>query len=170
LASTNISTLVVIASKFFCQEKSMGIQFCSSALISVCGKNKNESELDERILPNYFKHIAHAISLKQVNHYYQLYLSKSFRQYDHGKGNLQKYNQSKPPEYDLKSVKAEIYLYAGGCDAVVAVKDFEHLRDELSNVKKYKILLNYNHCDFNYGKNTRSDLFEEIIKAINFEE
>jgi lysosomal acid lipase/cholesteryl ester hydrolase len=147
----------------------MSFGICTASMSYLCGVNKNGSEMDERILPDYLKHIAHAVSLKQPNHYFQLYSHGGFQQYDCGLGNMLKYNQSTPPKYDLNKVKAPIYIYAGGCDMLVSQHDIENLKEILPNVRKYRVLSNYNHCDFNYGKNSRSILFEGILKSMNLE-
>jgi lysosomal acid lipase/cholesteryl ester hydrolase len=138
-------------------------------MTAICGQNIGEVQLDARILPDYMKHIAHQISIKQVNHYFQLYSSGKFRQYDYQSNNLKRYNSSLPPDYKLRNVKAEIYIYSGGCDGLVSELDIENLRERLPNVKGYRSIRNFNHCDFNYGKNTRSILFEDIVKAMDTE-
>lgn len=79
------------------------------------------------------------------------------------------YNSSAPPSYNLNNVKAPMYIYSGSCDLMVAETDIEHLKEVLPNVKVYKSFKNFNHCDFNYGKNTRALLFEDILKAMNGE-
>jgi pimeloyl-ACP methyl ester carboxylesterase len=79
------------------------------------------------------------------------------------------YNQSKPPDYDLKLVLAPIYIYAGRLDTVVAEKDVEHLRDVLPNVKKYQVFPNYEHSDLVLANTSRSDVYEGIIAAMNWE-
>ena len=94
-----------------------------------------------------------------------MHLSGKFRQYDYQDKNPNFYNTSQPPEYNLKNVKSPIYLYSGECDALISEIDVRHLKEVLSNVKLHRSVKNYNHCDFNYGKNSRSILFMDILKA-----
>jgi lysosomal acid lipase/cholesteryl ester hydrolase len=110
-----------------------------------------------------------ASSLKQQIHFFQLSKSGRFQQFDYYDKNMEIYNQSKPPDYDLKLVLAPIYIYAGRLDALVAEKDVEHLRDVLPNVKKYQVLPTYDHTDFIFGKTSRSDVYEGMMKAMNSE-
>lgn len=142
---------------------------CGATLSMICGQNKNGLELDTQVLPDFLQHIAHAVSIKQMNHYLQLYSSGKFQQYDYKERNVKIYNSTHPPSYNLSRVEIPIYLYSGGCDLMVAERDVERLKESLANVPKYQVVRNYNHCDFNYGKNSRSLLYEDIVKAINIE-
>lgn len=142
---------------------------CEASLSFIFGQNKDGLELDTRILPEYLKHISHAVSIKQFNHYSQLYTSGKFRQYDYFEGNRKAYNSSLPPDYKLDNVKAPIYLYSGSCDAIISERDVEHLNEVLPNVRKYRSFKNFNHGDFVYGKNARSILYNEMVKTINSE-
>ena len=152
-----------------CQQTSPTIGLCESTITVICGSNTGELQLDTRILADYIKHIAHTVSIKQVNHFFQLHSSGKFRQYDYQQGNQKIYNSSSPPDYNLSNVKAPTYLYSGRCDALVSELDVQTLRELLPNVKKYKSIRNYNHCDFNYGKNSREVLFHDIVKTMNSE-
>lgn len=60
-----------------------------------------------------------------------------------------------------------IYIYSGSCDALVSEIDAKNLSQTLSNMKKYKNFGNFNHCDFTYGINTRSMLYEDIMMAMD---
>lgn len=152
-----------------CQQKSPAMGLCEATMSVICGYNTGELQLDTRILPEYVKHVAHTVSIKQINHYLQLLSSGKFRQYDYQNSNQKIYNANSPPEYNLSNVKAPTYLYSGSCDALVSELDVQSLREHLPNVKKYKSIRNYNHCDFNYGKNSREILFDELIRTMNAE-
>jgi lysosomal acid lipase/cholesteryl ester hydrolase len=153
--------------KLMCQQKSPTLNLCEGTLTALCGQNKDEVQIDIRILPDYLKHIAHSVSIKQINHYFQLYSSGTFRQYDYRDKNRKIYNSSTPPDYNLNNVKVPTYIYSGGSDMIVSEIDVENLRELLPNVKTHRSIRNFNHCDFNYGKNTRSILFNDIVKAMN---
>lgn len=139
---------------------------CSKTMNFICGFNKGEEELDPRILPTYFDHVAHSISIKQILHYIQLSKSGTFSRFDYGSKNVQFYNSTSPPQYPLQNVKTPTFIYAGSCDMIVSERDIEHLSEVLPNVKKYKVFKNFNHCDFMYGKNSRPLLFNDILKAM----
>lgn len=152
-----------------CAANSPATGVCIAALSEICGRNSGELELDIRILPTHLQYTSHAFSLKQLNHYLQLQASGKFRQYDYGQSNQQVYGSPSPPDYNLANVVAAVYVYSGGCDGLVAEGDIQRLTTVLPNVKNYRSLKNYNHCDFNYGKNARTQVFTDMVQAINGE-
>ena len=55
----------------------------------------------------------------QAQHYIQLTKSGKFEQFDYGDKNLKYYGSKTPPQYDLKKVTANIYLYHAAEDRLV---------------------------------------------------
>lgn len=153
----------------WCQQNSPILAMCAASVMAMCGHNKGEMELDTKVLPNLLKHMSHFASARQVEHFLQGYQSGVFRQYDFERKNMKVYNSSTPPLYNLKNIKAPTYVYSASCDLLVSERDIEHLREVLPNVRSYKSFKNYNHCDFNYGKNSRSVYQNDILKAMNSE-
>lgn len=141
--------------------------FCKFLLSAICGWNKNGPEADSRIFPKSGGRLVHSVSTKQILHYFQCYIREKFSQYDYGDRNMEIYNASQPPDYPLELIKTPVFLYAGLCDTIVAEGDVDLLSEVLPNVKKYKKIENYNHCDFSVGKNSRPILFNEILEAMN---
>lgn len=45
-------------------------------------------------------------------------------------------------------------------------KDVEHLKRLLPNLGQYRLISNFNHIDFTYGRNTRKLVYNDIVKAI----
>lgn len=168
-AKTKITTYAEMWNRLLCQETSPAMGLCAASITMLCGQNKNHTEIDVRILPDYLKNMAHAVSIKQFTHFIQLVASGSFRQYDYHGKNRQIYNAPFPPDYKLDNIIAPVYLYSGGSDAIISERDIEHLKEALQNVQKYRSIKNFNHCDFNYGLNTRFILFNDILKAMNNE-
>lgn len=169
-ASTKLGRRIDSWLLFLCQQNSPVTSICQAILPAFCGFNKGELEFDLRILPTYMSHMSHSISLKQLNHYFQLYSSGRFRQYDYQERNRKVYNSSEPPDYKLKNFIVPTYIYSGGCDTLVAQTDIEHLKDVLPNVRKYRNFENFNHCDFNYATNSRKILYYDMLQAINLEQ
>lgn len=61
----------------------------------------------------------------QLIHYAQEIKSNKFRQYDLGLlGNLKKYGQISPPNYNIKKIVAPVALYYASNDDLSAVKVF----------------------------------------------
>ena len=129
--------------------------------------SKNDAEIDPKVLEIVVEYWSHTMSIKQPIHYKQIYLSKKFRQFDYGEENMKFYNSSSPPEYNISNIKVPSYLYSGLLDTLVDVKDVDYLESLLPNVKLHKRLPNYSHVDFNYGKNSRKDIFDQILKTMN---
>jgi pimeloyl-ACP methyl ester carboxylesterase len=144
--------------------------FCKSGYFLILGKNVDGEEADWRIFQNIHKFLSSTVSVKQLVHFSQLYRNNSFRQFDYGEdANRRIYKSSSPPNYNLKSIKTPVYLYAGEQDATVSVVDIEHLNAELKSVVKFKKIPNYNHGDIIFGKNAKKDIFNGIIEEFNKE-
>lgn len=58
--------------------------------------------------------------MKQLVHFMQLMSSGKFRKFDYNKMNIKFYNTTVPPEYNITSIKAPIYLYHAEEDALVS--------------------------------------------------
>lgn len=86
--------------------------------------------------------------------------------FDYGKDNVKVYRSAKPLNYPLEKIVAPVFIYAGACDLLVSEIDLKDLSKALPNVKKFKVLKNYNHCDFLFGKNTKRILFDGIIRSM----
>lgn len=167
ISRSQIVKFIEPVNSFLCQPNSLMLDVCTNIISMVCGKNDNGTEIDTKVIPLLTKYISHAISTKQIHHYIQLYQSGKFQHYNYQSDNKMIYNQTFPPEYPLKKVNASIYLYSGVNDLLVAEKDIDRLREVLPNVIRYKSIKNYNHCDYQYGRNSRKVLFHSILKYIN---
>lgn len=76
------------------------------------------------------------------------------------------YNSTQPPEYDLSRIKVPVHIYAGPRDLIVGVKDVRKLVSHLPNAKEFKIIKNYGHLDFTYGKNARKYVYYDILRSM----
>lgn len=145
--------------------------YCRHAMSAICGGNLVGPESDSRFLAGGLAKLTHSVSIKQLLHYLQSYISQKFSQYDYGEDrNMELYNTSKPPEYPLENIKTPVFIYAGLNDLVVAERDLDYLSGILPNVKKFKKIFNYNHCDFALAKTSREIVFNEILEAMNAED
>ncbi|KAG5669636.1 hypothetical protein PVAND_017520 [Polypedilum vanderplanki] len=150
----------------FCHTDLITIEFCKFVYKLVCGFNENGTETDMNNMALMMRLLPRAVSLKQIVHFSQLLHTERFLHYNYGEKNIEIYGQNEPPEYDLRNVQIRIYIYAGKNDLLINLKDLEHFRDILPNVKRFKVLENYNHCDFNYGINSKKLVYDFIIKSI----
>lgn len=156
-----------VAGEAVCQQSLPTLSLCRFFLFSFCGFNKLGIETDVIVHRNFMKCFSHSVGCKQTNHFYQQMVDGSFRQYDYYEDNYRYYRTLTPPEYDLKQIKVPVYLYSGSCDAVVPESGVLKLKELLSNVRKHKSFENYNHCDFNYGINSKKLLFNDIVSEMN---
>lgn len=157
--------------EFFCPNLSNGkpnfrADICNALISIICGFNKQEQQLDRRILTNFLKYYSHSVSLKEFLHLFQHYKKDNFTMFDYGRQNFKVYGSKTPPNYPLENIKAPVFIYAGSCDAIISEIDLKHLSEALPNVKKFKVLENYNHCDFVFGKNSKKFLFNGIIRSM----
>lgn len=59
------------------------------------------------------------VSMKQLNHFMQLYKSGEFHQYDYEGQNHYHYGTLTPPKYSLENVISPVYLYHAEQDMLV---------------------------------------------------
>lgn len=158
--------MIVDTFKTLCKENSTTVFICEMIYYSICGVNKEGLEMDPKILTVLFPHLSNTGSGKQFDHFFQLIKSGEFRQFDYHENNSRVYNSSKPPLYKLANVKAPTFLYSADCDVLVSEKDVDDLEKVLPNVRSRKSFKNYNHCDFNYGKNSPSLFYKPVLNVM----
>lgn len=152
-----------------CTDNSLTMETCRTFYRLFCGTNKERVETDLKLTKKHWKFLSTTLSMKQIIHFGQLLQSGKFRRFDYDDKNMPVYGSLRPPDYKLKNVKASVFMYAGGCDAVVAMSDIEHLKSSLPNVKLFKKLKNYNHVDLIYGKYAKEDIYNDMIIATDKE-
>jgi len=96
-------------------------------------------------------------STLNVLHWKQMTVETSyiFKMYDYGtKGNLQNYNQSSPPIFNLSNITFPVHLFVGEYDKLADMADATQLKNDLTgspNVTYW--LYPYTHGTFLLGKN-----------------
>ncbi|XP_041979238.1 lipase 1-like [Aricia agestis] len=125
-------------------------------------------ELGPDFFPTVVRHYPTSTSRKNLLHSALLSLRKSFSQYDYGPLNLDLYNSTRPPRYELRNVAMPIALLVGQNDGLSAVKDVEALRDSLPNVVEYVVLPyeRFNHVDAVWGRHMNKYLFPYIDRVL----
>jgi lysosomal acid lipase/cholesteryl ester hydrolase len=88
--------------------------------------------------------------------------------YDYGteKENLEHYNQTTAPSYDLTKVSVPTALYSGGNDWLADPIDVDVLRKLLPNIVEDYAIETYNHMDLVWGINTKTMLYNRILDLI----
>ncbi|XP_023948442.1 lipase 1-like [Bicyclus anynana] len=146
-------------------KKSYG--FCAHGIFfAIAGSDPEEMESD--FLPTVVAHYPTGTSKKNAVHVSQIGLKKKFSTYDYEWRNMDIYNSTTPPEYDLSKVTMRVALLAGRNDQISTLKDVELLKNKLPNVVEYKVINHkkFNHMDAVWGRNMYKYLFPEILKVL----
>lgn len=77
LSSAQIVKYVQNLSGMFCIPNTPMFSMCTNVLLMIGGYNTNGTEYDPKVVPIIVKHIASAVSTKQIHHFLQLYQVKS---------------------------------------------------------------------------------------------
>lgn len=108
-------------------------------------------------------------SMNQVLHYMQLIKTGHFQKFSYGwLQNYFMYDQTSPPDYNLKNAVAPVAIYYGKTDLFTVVEDVEKLIAELPNVVKSYLVPTekFNHVDFIFGNDAPAQLYDEVVKTI----
>ncbi|XP_075389689.1 lipase member N [Tenrec ecaudatus] len=145
-----------------CSDKILWV-ICSEFLSLWAGsnqKNMNMSRLDV-----YISHTPTGSSVQNLLHIKQMYRADEFRAYDWGSEdeNMHHYNQSRPPLYDLTAMKVPTAIWAGGQDVLVTPKDVSRILPQIRNLIYFKLLPDWNHCDFIWGLDASQRVYSKII-------
>lgn len=124
--------------------------------------------INKTMLAILFGHIPSSSSTMQFMHYGQLVESGSFRRYDYGeKGNLERYNETTPPDYDLSGITMPISLFYSGNDWLSDRTDVEMLIKKLPSVKFVNYIEQFNHWDYLYAEIASDAIYSSIVGQIN---
>ncbi|KAL6259030.1 hypothetical protein P5V15_008953 [Pogonomyrmex californicus] len=156
-------------SNLFCQSTASTQFLCSNILFLVAGFSR--AELNTENLTVIIAHVPAGASWKQLVHYGQGYINPGcFRQYDYGniKKNLQMYNSTTPPDYQLEKITAPIALFSSDTDWLATTKDVELLSTKLNSIVfHYKIMnTTFNHYDFIWGKSSLQMVSRPILQLL----
>ena len=123
---------------------------------------------DRDRIPDYLGDFPAGTSLKNLDHFLQLFLYQhdDFRMYDYGLvENKKRYDSEIPPAFDLAQITSPTAVFGGVYDNIAMEVDVKTLVDKLPNVIKSE-MLEYNHGDFMLGTNLREVLFGKIDRLI----
>lgn len=141
---------------------------CSNVVFLIAGFDKKE--LNESRVPVYLSHLPAGTSVKDLLHFSQLVKSKQFQMYNYGStGNVQKYGQKNPPQYNITQMNVPVALYYGGKDWLADPTDVEgsllpnlpHLIDVLKRET-------WDHLDFVWGIDANRYVYDDVLKKMRF--
>ncbi|KAM5237300.1 lipase member N [Ctenodactylus gundi] len=164
---------------FFLEDKKLKmstIKICNNKILwRLCrefmglwaGYNKNNVNVSR--MDVYMTHAPTGSSIQNILHIKQLFRSDEFRAYDWGSEaeNMHHYNQSQPPSYDLTAMKVPTAIWAGGRDILMTPKDVSKLLPQISDLRYFKLLPDWNHFDFIWGLDAPKRLYSKIIALMN---
>lgn len=151
-----------------CAQKLWGYKLCAEMLFfQLAGEDKEEFE------PNMFYsligHYPTGSSRKNILHLVQLANKRKFARFDYGDRNLEVYNSTVPPVYDLTKVTMRVALLVGKNDKITPLSNVELLRKQLPNIVRYQVMerKKFNHMDHIWGKNMHKYLFPQIFDILS---
>lgn len=116
--------------------------------------------------PAFYASFFKGTSTKVIKHLSQMNLEQRFGMFDYGPaGNLQKYGQVTPPDYDLtRFLLPTLILVRGGNDFLSTLEDQITLLEKL-RFKPYAdiYLPKYNHLDLTLGTNSKTDVSLPVL-------
>lgn len=159
-------TIPIRLFRYVCGSKK-SYSVCAKGMFSLAGSDPDEMELD--FFPTVVAHYPTGTSMKNVIHVSQIGIKRSFARFNYGLKNIEVYNSSDPPEYDLGKVSMKIALLAGRNDEISRLEDVKQLMSKLPNVVKFTIINHerFNHIDAVWGRNMVVYLFPSIFDILS---
>uniref|UniRef100_A0A1Y1LV43 Lipase n=1 Tax=Photinus pyralis TaxID=7054 RepID=A0A1Y1LV43_PHOPY len=156
--------------KLICFPYPFQIKMCQMIDMLIMGLNYEEN--DPETLPVSLLYNSDAVSVNTFWHFYQLVHANKFQYFDYGEsGNLEKYNKSTPPLYDLSKVNVENHLFYAENDKLAPVKNVKRLFGDLPKTHIHKLYQvkdeRFNHIDFVSGKNADRLVYRPVINLLN---
>lgn len=136
-------------------------KICDFTLNSLAGPSKN---MKLNLLPKITKTFPAGASTKQFIHFSQLIMSGRFQSFDYQENNIKRYGRITPPVYKLSKITAQIVIFYGMTDNLVAPEDAENVARNLKNVVKLIKIDEWNHVDFVYASNLYKVINSKIIQ------
>uniref|UniRef100_A0A8D2IWM0 Partial AB-hydrolase lipase domain-containing protein n=1 Tax=Varanus komodoensis TaxID=61221 RepID=A0A8D2IWM0_VARKO len=104
-------------------------------------------------------------SVQNTLHWIQIYNTKVFHAYDYGikEKNMEKYNQTTPPVYQIEDIKTPVAIWAGGKDLIVQPKDVAMLRARIKNLIYTDYIPEWEHVDFIWGLDAAKRMYNHMI-------
>jgi len=138
-------------------------KFCKTVMNVITGRDRRY--LNETRIPVYVAHTPAGTSTKNMMQYFQFVNSEFFRMFDYGeKINIEKYNSTVPPEYDLTKVRLPTVMVSGSYDTLSSPQDVKWTISQLPNLVQHFEIEGYNHLDFMWATNAGPALNIKLIE------
>lgn len=155
--------------KAMCSKIKLDYGVCLSKYLFLIS-GEDVEELEPEFLQAAAGHFPSGTSRKNLNHFSQVGRRGELAQYDYGRrGNLERYELTAPPAYNLGLVTAKVALLVGANDKIATVRDVALLSQRLPNVVQYLVMPRdaMNHLDFVWGRRMDQYLFPYIFQLLD---
>ncbi|KAL7287740.1 hypothetical protein TKK_0018123 [Trichogramma kaykai] len=142
-------------------------KICANTLFLICGFDA--SQFNYTLLPVILSHSPAGASTKTLIHYGQEIKSGNFQRYDYGKNkNLQIYNSTVPPQYDLSKVQVPVGIFWSENDWLASPIDVQRLYKSLPNkIINYKVdYPKFNHLDFLWAVDAPKLVYKKLVATM----
>lgn len=162
------NSLTTIAMRKLCTKAYIGYDVCANVFFIFAGYDVEEFEAGM-----YYTVIGHypkSTSRKTILHLVQVAQRGSFSQFDNGsEGNLERYNTTGPPDYDLSKVTMPVALFVGRNDKLTPLHNVRKLAGVLPNLVEMKVMerKKFNHIDFTWGRHMKVYLFPHVFTLLD---
>ncbi|CAK1552488.1 unnamed protein product [Leptosia nina] len=141
---------------------------CSGLVFFFAGWNPGPQH-NATMFPVKLGHTPAGSSARQLVHFGQSIVEKTFQRYDHGEViNLIVYGSRTPPNYNLNQLKAPVYLHYSAQDPFANLNDVERLYRELGG-PKFKVRVpepTFSHADFMWGQKAKEVVYDKVIEIM----
>ncbi|XP_022182087.1 gastric triacylglycerol lipase-like [Myzus persicae] len=157
-----------LVNKYLCGEDAVNSALCKKYIVyKMFGEDT--VQFDMTLLPIILGHNPAGTSVKTLIHFAQEITTKNFQQFDFGKEkNLEVYNCSHPPKYNLSNIIVPIAFYYAKNDILADPADVVELYSHLPNRLGLHLIKfdKFNHVDFLYSKNVTDMVYQSVMNTI----
>ncbi|XP_008186492.2 lipase 3-like [Acyrthosiphon pisum] len=151
-----------------CAGKMMQKLICQRGFIFfICGSDPKY--FNTKLIPLIMGHFPSGTSSMVPEHFAQIKLKDAFGRYDYGPvTNMEKYNSTEPPKYDLTSIQVPITLMYGKNDLVADIQDVMKLKSQLPRLIDAVMIDNpyFNHLDFMWSTEVNERVNDPIKETL----
>ncbi|KAM6264781.1 LOW QUALITY PROTEIN: putative lysosomal acid lipase/cholesteryl ester hydrolase [Spheniscus humboldti] len=143
---------------------------CPKVLVSVTEKSggqvgTQDTEIMLKLFLSdvYLSHFPNYASTKSLLHWGQTAKTGEFKQFDYGKKNKKKYNQTSPPFYRVEHMMVPTTLWSGREDHVTSTTEAQCLLPCITNLVRHEHFPDWNCWDHMWGLDTPQHMYRQMV-------
>ncbi|KOC65191.1 Lipase 3 [Habropoda laboriosa] len=155
-------------SKHLCYADFLEERICANWLFILVGFDK--TQFNYSLMPIILNHTPAGTSAKTMVHYAQEIKSGYFRQFDYGKiENMQRYNSTEPPSYNLTNIATPNVLFCGPNDWFSNPLDVLELTNQLPEKPVvYRVpYKKFDHIDFMWATDAPKLVYKKLLSMLS---